>query len=276
MGGRSACRHWPTSPSSEPVILLEEGAVSVTLLAEGLVVRPEAVVKAPAAGRAERLIAEGERVRTGTPVVRLTPGPGVVAAPLSGVVSYQVDGLEEALAPANASQWTPLRINSLRFQGSTATGEGEVAEGTPLFKVVDNLALGLLVVAPADRVASLSEASKVRLRLNGEEAVITARTTRWEREGEEALLHLTALDQSQELTGRRRVQVSLILGTYEGMIAPRTAIDIREGVQGVWVQHGGRAVFHRVRVLGGNEAEVALETDLPRGTRIFRSAPRHL
>jgi putative membrane fusion protein len=201
---------------------------------------------------------------------------GAVTAQTAGVLIYHVDGLEGSLNPAGAAAWTPSWFRTLAVPLRRSTGEGQVRAGAPLFKVVDNISQGLVLVVPADRVASLSTGNWVQLRSTGRDGLVEARITRMVREGSEVLLHLTAPTLPEDLAGRRKLQVSLVLSDYTGKVVPRSAIDVRDGLQGVWIWEGKQPEFRPAPVIGGNQQELVLETDLPDGTRILRAALRSM
>ncbi|MDB4894894.1 MAG: hypothetical protein JWN15_1156 [Firmicutes bacterium] len=372
-------RLWP-SPAVTATVPLKHGTVEQSVLTNALVVRREQVVTAPIAGGVSQLVAEGERVRVGTPVVRIGPGgasaaaaaagaavpgtepgglaaaerdalaetvrqldarlyqlavsrsqakakgdaaeatrlqaeldataarqtdvvrqlnggavspaPGATAPPggalaatvpmrdgtvtaeTAGVLIYHVDGLEEALSPSGADAWRPSWFRTLAVPLLRNTGAGQVAAGAPLFKIVDNISPGLVLVVPADIVAGLPAGSWVQIRLTGRDGLLPAKITGMVPEGSDVLLHLSAPAFPEELIGRRKLQLSLVLADYTGKVVPRSAVDVRDGLQGVWIWDGKQPEFRPAPVIGGNEQEVVLETDLPDATRILRTAPR--
>lgn len=216
------------------------------------------------------------------PIAIPAPPPGgrleaEVLADSAGILVYQIDGLEAVLTPTVTSGWTPSWFRSL-VTAPRPTAEGPVAVGDPIFKVVDNLTIGLLLLVSEGALpAELPADGRVQLHFPAWPGrLVAARITAVEREGGEVLLHLSAPVFPGELTGLRRVRVTLLFERYGGMVAPRSAIDIRDGKQGVWVHNQGDPYFHPVRVLGGNAQEVALETSLQAGTRLLRTAPKDM
>lgn len=200
-------------------------------------------------------------------------GGARVVVDAAGVLVYQTDGLEEALNPAGTGKWTPSWFRTLA-PNLRRTGEGQVSTGDSLFKVVDNLSLGLVTVVPASELAGLPPDTPLVLRFPGRDGrPVNARIARREQEGDQVLLHLTAPVFPEELTQLRRVRVTLVFGSYSGKVVPRSAIDVRDGRQGIWVDDGGEFVFRPVRVLGGNSEQVAMETAVPPGVRVLRQAP---
>lgn len=273
--------HWPRKAPDVETVELVDGKVEATVTADAWVVRREQVYTAPAAGRVQRLVAEGSRVRVGEKVAELIPvGKGrktEVTAKLSGLLVYQVDGLEARLSPDQSDTWSPSWLHSLNAPVPHATVQGQVAAGDPLFKVVDNLSQGLLVAIPEAEAVALPEGTKVRLRLQGQdESTMTVRVARKKSEGEQRLLYLTAPAFPNTLSGLRQVQVTLIRGSYSGKVLPRSAIDVRGGLQGIWALDGIELRFYPVKVVGGNATHVALETDLVSGTQVMRVAPTYM
>lgn len=199
------------------------------------------------------------------------PVLGTITASVSGVVIYQTDGLEDRLAAARSKEWKPSLLRSLNTDVRT-TGES-VGKGDAVLKVVDNLSLSLLAVVPEAALSRLGDTDRVTIRFAGRDGEVTARITRQVKEGGDVLLVLTAPALPEELIVQRRFRATLVLGTYEGLVMPRTALDVRNGLQGVWVLEATETRFHPVRVLGGTDDLLALETDLPVGVRVLKNAP---
>jgi putative membrane fusion protein len=191
---------------------------------------------------------------------------------MAGLLTYQLDGLESALSPARAKDWKPSTVKALTAQLEPIPDV--VAKGDPVLKVVDSLSLTLIAVVPDAVVARLGGETQVSLRFAGREGPpVVAQISRQVSEGGEVLLVLTAPVFPEELAQQRNFRATVVLGGASGLLVPRTAIDVRGGLQGVWVVAGTERTFHPARVLGGNDNVVALETDLTVGTRVLATAP---
>lgn len=200
------------------------------------------------------------------------PALGEIVATVSGVVIYQTDGLEGQLAAGKADGWTPSAIKALT--GEPRAAAETVAKGDPVFKIVDNLSATLLAVVPEDALTQLGAADVITIRFDGREGPpVAVRITQQVRENGEVLLVLKAPVFPEDLVHQRRFRATLVMGRHEGMMIPRSALDVRDGLQGVWVVEGAATRFHPVRVLGGTEDLLALETDLKVGIRILKQAP---
>lgn len=268
-------RLWPNLPPA--TVNLAVRTLEVSLDEEALVVHGERVYTSPVAGQARRLVPEGQRVRVGTPVAEVAPNggaaPTTVFAETAGMLTFQVDGLEAALDPAQAVAWKPAWFKSLAAPNPRRLAEGRVESGGALFKIVDNVAQTLILVAEEGTLPIIDAGMTMQVRFAGRGAPVEATLTRLERESGTALLHLTPQRLPQDLNAVRRAKITLIFATYFGKVVPRTAIDVRDGRQGVWALEDNEPVFTPARVLGGNVQDVVLETDLPPGSRILRQAP---
>lgn len=227
------------------------------------------------AARQWRLAQQLGRSETAPRSVGLAPEPGLeVLADGAGILVYEVDGLEGALDPAGGANWSTAWFRSLAAPQPRPTAEGDAREGDPVFKVVDNIEMGLLAPVPMEALSRLPADGRVRIRLQGKESqVVQGRVSRVLRGENDAVLYLTAPVFPDELNAVRRVRAGVILSAYEGQVAPRTALDVLDGETGVWAVQNRKLAFVPVRIVGGNDTEVALETDLPSGTRIARVAP---
>lgn len=228
-----------------------------------------------AGGSADQSAPPGPAAGTGSQAA--PSGAPQLAADSAGILVYQTDGLESALDPGNIGTWKPSWYKALPAPSPDRLAVGNAAPGDAVFKVADSLSLGILTVVPASGIPHLDEGDRVQVRIGGEaDRTVTARLTRQVREGDDLLLYLTASAFSEDLALLRKVRATLVFAIYDGKIAPRTAVDVRAGVQGVWVKTGKEEHFKPVTVLGGNATDVSLETDLQPGTRILRVAPQRM
>ncbi|MFO7274639.1 MAG: HlyD family efflux transporter periplasmic adaptor subunit [Bacillota bacterium] len=265
----------------EPLAGVREGVLRVTVEADAVLVRREQVVRAPQAGALRRIAAEGARVRVGGQVAAFTPAGGaaeqVITSPVSGVVLYQTDGLEGILTPEAVADWGPADFYALPLPALSETPDGPVAEGEPLFKLVDDLRVDMLLLVSAGSLSQAQQAAlpgrELELRVSGRDLPVTARVLRIAAQGPDLLIHLESPLPSPEALRLRRMRVSLLVAEYEGVILPRAAVDVEEGRTGVWVAGRGGYRFVPVRVLGGTADEVAAEADLPPDAQVLTDPP---
>lgn len=201
----------------------------------------------------------------------------VITTPVSGVVLYQTDGLETVLTPEAVAGWGPAALYTLPYPDTREIADGPVAAGDPLFKLVDDLTVEMLLLVPADSLTEAQQAAltgqEVELQVAGRDLPLTARVLRVAADGQDLLIHLESPLPSSDALRLRRMRVSVLLAEYEGVILPRTAIDVEDGRTGVWVAQRGGYRFVPVRVLGGTADEVAVEGDLPPDAQVLTAPP---
>ncbi|MFZ5827381.1 MAG: HlyD family efflux transporter periplasmic adaptor subunit [Bacillota bacterium] len=211
------------------------------------------------------------------PLQNPRPDSTRVTSQVAGILLYQTDGLEGVLAPGESERWTPSWVRGLPYPDLKQTRQETVAAGQPLFKVVDDLDLELVVVVPASRFTpsqrTIMAEEGLAVRLAGKERPLTARLIRMAEEGEELLLHLTIPLPTSETLRVRRMRVRLLLETFEGIVVPRSAIDVQDGQTGLWVRSGSGYQFTQVRVIGGNPDEVVVEGELAPDAVVLRQPP---
>jgi putative membrane fusion protein len=229
----------------------------------------------------ERLAQTLSQLERGEPVYVPTPPTAPappadrlpVIATAAGVAVFSVDGLEQAAAPAAVPILTPAMVQA--FQPAIRpVGEGPVAAGQPLFKIVETSGVWVALVFPREWAGHLTVDSVLEVNLpEFADQRLSLRVRRIAEEGGSVLLVLTPEQVPAELIASRRPLLRLVFEEYTGLVVPVTALD-RSGPQpGVWVDEGGRSRFHPVRIAGQNETMAALETDLPEGTAVLTAPP---
>ena len=224
--------------------------------------------------RAITRLEEGGEGQSPRPALPMGGAKQVVEAQAAGILVYTVDGLEDTLAPDKLAVLTPAVIAGLK---PSAQGlDQPVREGDPIFKVVDNAGVQVAIVLPDEVAGAYTEGSSLALRLEAHGAGINRfRVERIVRESDGALLVLSPeAGLSDNLTGLRSAPVKLLVGRYEGWMAPVAAVDFSGAEPGVYVLAGARAkpTFHPVRVLGRSLTHVAFEGHFEPGTLILANA----
>lgn len=245
-------------------------------------------------GRVSQLTAELERLgaleeetaariyflETGRPAGRRAPvaegqdDPRVVFAPVPGVVSYAIDGLEGILDPDAADDWDLDWLEGLPA-ALAAPAAGPVAAGDPLFKVIDNLEMYCLLPLSLNDARRLTPGDTVLLRLTDqggrELAAAVERISDQPRDGH-TLVVLKVSEFPSELYAPRRLAVRLVLERHHGMLVPAAALFERRGVTGVYRMERDGPVFEPVQVKGKSGDLAAVDGLVP-GDEILLAAP---
>lgn len=156
---------------------------------------------------------------------QLNSGAEYVTAPMSGIVSYKVDGLEEVLTPDNFSSLSKEYLESLDLK----TGK-IVATSEESGKVIDNFCCYIATISSSEEAknAEIGQTVKVRLSNNAEiSAEITNLITATE---DEVVIILKIEKQIEELINYRKISFDLIWWNDSGLKVPNQAIVNVDGL----------------------------------------------
>ena len=156
---------------------------------------------------------------------QLNSGAEYVKAPMSGIVSYKVDGLEETLTPDNFGSINKEFLENLNLK----TGE-IVATSEEAGKVIDNFACYIATISSSEEAKQAEVGDDVKVRLSNN-AEISAEITSISQENEdEVLLILKVNEQIEELINYRKISFDLIWWDETGLKIPNEAIVELEGL----------------------------------------------
>ena len=157
---------------------------------------------------------------------QLNSGAEYVKAPMSGIVSYKVDGLEETLTPDNFGSINKEFLENLNLK----TGE-IVATSGEAGKVIDNFACYIATISSSEEAKQAEVGDDVKIRLSNN-AEISAEITSISQENEnEVLLILKVNEQIEELINYRKISFDLIWWDETGLKIPNEAIVEIDGLK---------------------------------------------
>lgn len=244
------------------------GVLEERWVGTALAMRRETVVHAPTGGRLTLLVREGERVRPGDVICKIDAGNlqratsgrtgstrHLVRATNSGLVSFRIDGLENALAPD-----TPLHaLATIRSQEHEVRriDNQSVNRGEPLFRLVDNFEWFLFVSVTGTRSLQVNETVRVSLL----ETETTMRVERSETRNGKTLALLHGDSMRPEHLYTRWCTVALSQGRCEGVLVPDSSL-VKDGdgeLAGVYLMVEGKPVFKRIRVVASRDEMAVVE-----------------
>lgn len=150
---------------------------------------------------------------------QLNSGAEYVKAPISGLVSYRVDGLEEILTPENFGMTNEEYLEKLDLK----TGK-IVATNEECGKVIDNFKCYIVTITDSEEAknAKVGDSVKVRLSNNVE---VNAEITNISNENEEKRILILKLEkQVEELINYRKITFNLIWWDATGLKVPNQSI----------------------------------------------------
>ena len=150
---------------------------------------------------------------------KLNSGSEYIKAPMSGVVSYKVDGLEDVLTPDDFSSYNRSFFESLNLK----TGQA-IATSTESGKVVNNYECYIATIIKKDKTHDIEKDDRLELRLsNGDE--ISARVYYiHEQTDDDVLVVFRITKDVEKLIDNRKISFDIIFWQYSGYKVPNTAI----------------------------------------------------
>lgn len=151
--------------------------------------------------------------------IELNSGAEYVKAPMSGIVSYRVDGLEETLTPDNFSSLNKEYLESLNLN----TGK-IVASNEECGKVIDNFECYIATISSSEEAQNTKVGDSVKVRLSNNAEISAEITNLIKDENNEVVIILKVQKQIEELINYRKITFDLIWWSASGLKVPNQAI----------------------------------------------------
>ena len=181
---------------------------------------------------------------------QLNSGAEYVNAPISGVASYKVDGLEETLKPTTEcfSTLSKEYLENLNLK----TGK-IVATNEECGKIIDNTECYIATISDSEKAKEAEVGDKVKIRLpNNSE--IPAEINYTIKEDDGVLLILKIEKEIEELLNYRKISFDLIWWSATGLKVPNQAIVESDGLSYVVRKRAGylNRILIKVKKQGEN------------------------
>ena len=150
---------------------------------------------------------------------QLNSGAEYVKAPMSGLVSYRVDGLEETLTPDNFEALSKEYLESLNLK----TGK-IVATNEECGKVIDNFSCYIATITSSDEAKNAKVEDNVKVRLSNNMEVPAEIVHIIKEEDGDIVIILKLTEQIEELINYRKITFDLIWWSTSGLKVPNQAI----------------------------------------------------
>lgn len=179
---------------------------------------------------------------------QLNSGAEYIKAPISGIVSYKVDGLEETLTPNNFSTLNKEFLESLNLK----TGQ-LIATNDECGKIIDSFKCYIATISDSEEAKNAELNDEVQIRLSNNK-VIDAKIAYTSQENEEeTLIILEINNQISELANYRKISFDLIWWSSSGLKVPNQAIVEENGLNYVVRNRAGYLSKILVKVTRKND-----------------------
>ena len=230
------------------------GTLENTLLVEGLVLREEKVIRAPARGIFFKEVTTGLRIREGQVIGIIKSGAGLsgeiheIKATMAGLVSFCIDDLEQVLNPHTLQSVHRGKLTDLAEKPVNIENNSEVYRGSPVAKIINDLQPLYILLQPEDGVfqkiiTENSESLLVRFAKREYEAEII------EVDKNNDIIMLKIMHWDKRLLSERQLTFELVLSSHAGIVVPATAIFERQGQKGVYIYDGKDYTWKAVEVI---------------------------
>ena len=156
---------------------------------------------------------------------QLNSGAEYIKAPVSGIVSYKVDGLEETLTTSNFSALNKEFLQNLKLK----TGQ-LIATNDESGKIIDSSKCYIATISDSEEAKKAEIDQKVKVRLSSNK-IIDAKVNYVSEENEEETLIILEIDkQIGELANYRKISFDLIWWSSTGLKVPNKAIVEEDGL----------------------------------------------
>lgn len=194
----------------------------------------------PAGSYLKKLINERKKYEN-----QLNSGTEHLKAPISGVVSYKVDGYEEILSPSNFNNLSKETLKKLNIK----TGQ-VVADSTESGKIINNFGCYIACILNSEQAKEAKLSSSVKIRLpNNAEVLSTIEYI--SHEDDDTILVLKLSEQVQELVSYRKISFDIIWWSHSGKKVPISAIGKE--------QKGDNEICYVVRTRAGYQDKILVK-----------------
>ena len=150
---------------------------------------------------------------------QLNSGAEYVKAPMSGIVSYKVDGLEDVLTPDNFSALSKDYLESLNLQ----TGK-IVATSEESGKIINNFYCYIVTISSSEEAKQATVNQNIKVRLSDNVEIPAEITNVVKQDDDNVLLILKVKEDIEELINYRKISFDLIWWSASGLKVPNQAI----------------------------------------------------
>lgn len=157
-----------------------------------------------------------------------------VNAPISGVVSYRVDNLEDVLTPDNFENLNEKFLNELNLE----TGQ-IVTTSTEMGKVINNYECYIAAVLDSDEAKEAEVGQELKIRLSTQDEIDAEISYVSEQDNKSTLIVFRIWDCVEKLIDYRKISFDVIWWEYDGLKVPKSAIYYDNGLSYVVRSRGG-------------------------------------
>ena len=172
-------------------------------------------------------------------------------SPASGILSYEIDGLEEVLVPENIAELKPGDFDFLEEYNSGEVKVNVTNKGFPTAKIIDNFKWYIAVQAPEESVDTLAVGDNITICLYDYDDLKVKANVNYisEVEGGKVIIVFSLNQYIEDFYLLRRTNIGIVNSSHSGLKIPVSAIRVQNGKTGVFVIRNRIAKFYEIEIL---------------------------
>ncbi len=240
----------------ETTQVLENGTLIISCEAEGYLVKDETINIAGKTGAITYNVKEGTVIKKGTDVVDIAEDPdgdkdprakyngdmerldgyeGITQggdAPISGVLSFTIDGNEPYFSTKNLKKITRDGVNDQSF-GTTMLKRSNARKGEPVFKVSSDDRWYVVCWLNKDDASAFEKGTAVKIEFP--EGDVNAKIQSVKEEAGDYKVVIYTNDYYQAFAETRKSDINIVKSNNTGLICDNECIIEVDGIQGVYI-----------------------------------------
>lgn len=176
----------------------------------------------------------------------------------SGVVSYMIDGNEDALKPSAIQDFTPKFLSSVKTGKMENVADKNIVQaGKPFAKIIKDIDCYVVFALEPSKAKMFKVDDSVKVRINEINRVIDATVEYKSNEEDGKYIVAVKIDKAlSEMTGLRKVNADLIKNSYYGLkvrLQSLRDIDMKKMEAKLVIVSANNASIRAVQILGKND-----------------------
>ncbi|SMB94217.1 putative membrane fusion protein [Desulfonispora thiosulfatigenes DSM 11270] len=241
--------------------LAAEGVIEKNYETHGFIIREEHIITTPSSGTIENLFPDGEKIAKNNEVYAIKTVKGnalqkgqqvSVKAPISGIVSYNIDGLESNFSEDELQNINIKKLAQLQPKNTNNTKKQVVEKGTEVCKIIDNLKdIKCFIEFPLNTFNKpIQQGQVLQIRLPKYDEVVFAPVIDLKGVGNKAQILVEIPRMCYSLINERVIDIEIITKKKEGILLPSKAIVYNENKEsGVYWKNRGLVLWRPIKVI---------------------------
>ncbi len=180
-----------------------------------------------------------------------------ITSPMSGIISYHVDGYESVLNPQNMASMEKEMLEKENSELTDLRG-AHVIENQPLFKIVDDSVWYMVTWVDDSILSHYKEGKNIIFKFSDEQ--IGGKVSKIIENKDENMIIFELDEYVSNFYNIRKIDLDVIAVNYEGLKIYRDSIVEKDGKKGVYVLDVNRqARFKPIQIIGYDDTYAIVE-----------------